>query len=111
MYKLSYPVIANSRFCNNCGKEIIDIVDAENLVNSKSGGISSTNKNMNIVNSSSMTPIIETIVNQLLPNSSKSTVSEKCINCSYPVIANSRFCNNCGKEIIDIVDAENLVNS
>ena len=47
----------------------------------KSGGISSTNKNMNIVNSSSMTPIIETIVNQLLPNSSKSTVSEKCINC------------------------------
>ena len=33
---------------------------------------------MNIVNSSSITPIIETIVNQLLPNSSKSTVSEKC---------------------------------
>ena len=66
---------------------------------------------MNMVNSSSMTPIIETIVNQLLPNSSESTVSKKCINCSYPVISNSRFCNNCGKEINDIVDVEDLVNS
>src|SRR6476469_6484139 len=32
-----------------------------------SGEMSSTNKNMNMVNSSSITPIIETIVNQLLP--------------------------------------------
>ena len=61
---------------------------------------------MNIVNCSSITPIIETIVNQLLPNSSKSTVSKKGINCSYPIIANSRFCNNCGKEINDIVDVK-----
>ena len=111
----SYPIVADARFCNNCGKEIKDNVDTENLVKSKSGEMSSTNKNMNMnmnmVNSSSIAPIIETIVNQLLPNSSKSAVSNMCMNCSYPIVADARFCNNCGKEIKDNVDTENLVKS
>jgi hypothetical protein len=75
----------------------------------KSGDTSPTDKNTNWVNSSSITPIIEKIVNQLLPNSSKSDILKKCINCSYPIISDARFCSSCGKEIKDKLEANNLV--
>jgi len=43
----------------------------------KSGDMSTIGKNMNLANSSSINPIIEMIVSQLLSNSSKSDTSKK----------------------------------
>jgi len=63
----------------------------------KSGDTPSTDKYYNMANASSIYPIVETIVNQMLHNTSKSASPILCMLCGHQITADARFCSNCGK--------------
>lgn len=57
----------------------------------KSGDTLSTDKNYNTAEASSSYPIVETIVNRILPNTSKSNISVMCVHCGHQIITDARF--------------------
>jgi RNA polymerase subunit RPABC4/transcription elongation factor Spt4 len=65
----------------------------------QTGDVSMTNKKQSELNTSSIDPIINTIIPKLLQNSAMQSNYKNCIYCSNTIDKDAKYCSNCGQLI------------